>query len=200
MRKLGVVDGTSIQDNPNYEVAFELGYLYRHVEEQLNIISAATGGAISVLELASRFGALILRSKSREELGPAENLPALRNEATKGNQRVAKVAMDDKSHSGGTRPLKKKRILSAAGRARISKTQKDRWAKLKRAGRAKAKLIAKGKKPSYVIKKKPRPSSWHSMSREKQREIIAKRLATRLSHQVDSSKEPQNTSEQSLVA
>lgn len=96
------------EGSPNFSSEFALGYFYRGVKEELNSISAASGGEILAHELAGRLAALLLAEESRSELGPEHLVSSVRKQATKRSKAVAKVALVGRPRGSKTSLKKKK--------------------------------------------------------------------------------------------
>lgn len=109
------------------EGEFQLGYLYRTIEEHINRFAAQDGCPFTVADIAVRMGdTLRLKGEEiRKELRIRESLPTLREAS--GQERAPNPSqnLDVVAQSG--KPLK--RYLSKKALSAIRLAQKERWAK-----------------------------------------------------------------------
>ena len=77
--KSGGKNVSSKKSNPNFQTAeFQLGYLYRDIETQLNTFGTTNGGAITAADAARWVGTLLLTKAGGHVLDGPEPLPNVR--------------------------------------------------------------------------------------------------------------------------
>lgn len=107
------------------EAEFNFGYFYRTVEEHVDTFAAQAGNPFTIADIAVRVGELLrLKTKDvREASGAAELVSQVRETSAK-----KRTALAAKKVDVGPRT---RRTLSAAGRRKIAKVQRERWAKIR---------------------------------------------------------------------
>jgi hypothetical protein len=121
---------------PNFQTEeFQLGYIYRGIEEQLNNFGTAPGGKITVSRAAHWVATLLLAKTSGGLLYGTEHLPRLRGETPEGHEiGPSSSSLHVGAHAGQSSV---KHPMSRATKAKLSVIAKARWAK-KSKGRVKS--------------------------------------------------------------
>jgi hypothetical protein len=113
----------SSESSAHISSGFALGYLYKTIKDELNSISAKTGGKLSAVKLAGWLAEILSTETGGSKLGDPERVLEVWRNSTKGNAITPEEEVHVRTHE--RRPLSKK------ARRAISLGQKRRWAKQK---------------------------------------------------------------------
>lgn len=115
------------KSDSHFSTWFAFGCLYQRTKEELNNLSTTCGGVVSAKELAGRMAELLYAEASGGVLGGSESLPKVWGNPSEGDASTSKKKIHVRPHG--------RRTLSAKGREAISRAQKARWKKMRKAKR-----------------------------------------------------------------
>lgn len=132
--------------NPNTpSTEFEIGYIYRIVEEDINAFADQSSNRLSGPNIATRVGAILIAKARRQLLRVPDSVRRLRGSSGEGNSAMESVEVAALPHQDPPPVGKKKRVLSQTARNRIAAAQRARWAKYHKEKRSLPKKASKAK-------------------------------------------------------
>lgn len=90
-----------------YQIGFALGYLYHEVKQELNNITAASGGAISAHELATKLAILLSTEARGTVLGAPDHVSSLRRAPAKASEALEPLEVARRAHRLRTSGIKR---------------------------------------------------------------------------------------------